>query len=50
MQAWELLARQLDKNTLQALTTEIGLGEVIDLAPQMLAGKLKGRIVIDVNT
>ncbi|GLQ52111.1 MDR family oxidoreductase [Dyella flava] len=49
VQAWELLAQHLDKNSLHALTTEIRLGEVIDLAPQMLAGKLKGRIVIDVN-
>ena len=49
MQAWELLAQHLDKNSLHALTAEIRLDEVIDLAPQMLAGKLKGRIVIDVN-
>jgi acrylyl-CoA reductase (NADPH) len=49
IQAWELLAKQLDKRALHALTTEIGLNEVIHIAPEMLAGKHKGRIVIDVN-
>jgi acrylyl-CoA reductase (NADPH) len=50
MQAWELLAQHLDKSALKAVTTETGLSQVIALAPQMLAGKLKGRIVVDVNT
>jgi acrylyl-CoA reductase (NADPH) len=49
MKAWELLAQHLNKQSLLALTTEIGLSKVIDLAPQMLEGKLKGRVVIDVN-
>jgi acrylyl-CoA reductase (NADPH) len=48
-QAWDLLAQHLDKNALQALTTKVDLASVIDLAPQMLAGKLKGRVVVDVN-
>lgn len=49
VQAWARLASDLDMAKLDAMTTEVGLGEVFDRAAAMLAGKVKGRIVVDVN-
>jgi len=47
--AWERLATDFKLGSLDAMTTEIGLGEVIASAPQVLAGKVRGRLVVDVN-
>jgi acrylyl-CoA reductase (NADPH) len=48
-EAWARLARDLDISKLDAMTHEISLGQVIDVAPEILAGKVRGRIVVDVN-
>ena len=48
-EAWDHLARELDKSKLDALTTEIGLSEVIARAPDILAGQVRGRLVVDVR-
>jgi acrylyl-CoA reductase (NADPH) len=45
-QAWKRLATDLDHKKLAAMTTEIGLGKVIETAPSILAGKVRGRIVV----
>jgi putative YhdH/YhfP family quinone oxidoreductase len=47
--AWHHLSRELDSATLESMTTEIGLAEAIDRAPEVLAGKIRGRLVVDVN-
>jgi acrylyl-CoA reductase (NADPH) len=47
--AWERLAKDLPLDKLEAMTTTHGLGEVPRLAEEILAGKLRGRAVIDVN-
>jgi putative YhdH/YhfP family quinone oxidoreductase len=47
--AWHHLSRELDPGTLESMTTEIGLAEAIEKAPDVLAGKIRGRIVVDVN-
>jgi acrylyl-CoA reductase (NADPH) len=47
--AWERLANELDANKLATITQEIGLGQAIALAPDLLAGKLRGRLVVNVN-
>ena len=48
--AWDRLARDLDGDALEAIAAqEIGLGEVIDAAGRLLAGEVRGRIVVDVN-
>lgn len=47
-EAWQLLARQVDAGTLERMTVEIGLSEVIDYAPRLLDGKVRGRTVVDV--
>jgi acrylyl-CoA reductase (NADPH) len=46
--AWQRLARDLDRGKLASMTTEIGLGEVIDAARQIVAGRVRGRIVVKV--
>lgn len=48
-QAWALLAEHLDPKLLDAMTTEIGLSEVIDYAPRFLDGKVRGRTIVDVR-
>ncbi|HWP17930.1 MAG TPA: MDR family oxidoreductase [Burkholderiaceae bacterium] len=48
-QAWALLAQHVDTTKLEQMTVEIGLSEVIDYAPRVLAGQVRGRTVVDVN-
>jgi acrylyl-CoA reductase (NADPH) len=47
--AWELLASDLDPAKLSAMTREIALGEAIAVAEELVAGRVRGRIVVDVN-
>ena len=47
--AWQRLAKDLDPAKLDRITQEIGLSEAIAHAPDILAGKVRGRIVVDVN-
>jgi acrylyl-CoA reductase (NADPH) len=48
-EAWKRLADELDRQKLAAMTREIGLGEVIGVAPDILAGHVRGRIVVKVR-
>ena len=49
MAAWARLSRDLDASALDAIANEIALGDAIDAAGQLLDGKVRGRIVVDVN-
>ncbi|MHB1186937.1 acrylyl-CoA reductase (NADPH) [Thiobacillus sp.] len=49
LQAWSRLQQDMDPHKLAAMTTEISLNKVIKTAPDILAGKLRGRMVVDVN-
>jgi len=46
--AWERLARDLDRAKLSEITHEISLDQVIGLGPQILAGQVRGRIVVKI--
>lgn len=48
LQALERLARDLDPDRLESMIHDAGLGEVIGLAPEILPGRVRGRIVVDV--
>jgi acrylyl-CoA reductase (NADPH) len=48
-EAWLRLARDLDVARLAAMTHEIGLAEALDVAPRLLDGRVRGRVVVDVN-
>lgn len=47
--AWWQLAQDLPKDKLAAATEEHPLSAVFDLAPQILAGKIRGRVVLDIS-
>jgi acrylyl-CoA reductase (NADPH) len=49
MAAWERLARDLDPALLDVIAHEIGLGDAVATAADLIGGKLRGRIVVDVN-
>jgi len=48
-EAWLRLASDLDPTKLDAMTSEIGLSEVIVVGAELLEGKVRGRVVVDVN-
>lgn len=47
--AWERLARDLDASVLETVANDITLSEVPGVAADVLAGKVTGRLVVDVN-
>ncbi|MDO8421411.1 MAG: MDR family oxidoreductase [Parvibaculum sp.] len=49
VQAWSRLAQDLDLKKLDAMTTRVKLADVPALGAEILAGKVRGRIVVDVN-
>lgn len=48
--AWARLASDLDLTRLDRMTTLVGLPDVPGLASRILAGKVRGRTVVDVNS
>jgi len=48
-QAWASLATEIDPQMLEDMTTEIALSEAIEQAGELLAGNIRGRVVVDVN-
>jgi acrylyl-CoA reductase (NADPH) len=46
--AWERLARDLDRAKLSEITHEISLDQVLGMGPQILAGQVRGRIVVKI--
>ena len=49
LDAWNHLAQELDRAKLDKITTAIKLSEAIAYAPRILAGQVRGRLVVDVN-
>ncbi|MCD5994121.1 oxidoreductase [Pseudomonas sp. CDFA 602] len=47
LEAWSRLATDFDPSLLSLISREIGLSEVIDAAPQLIAGQIRGRVVVD---
>ena len=47
--AWNQLVRDLNLHKLDAMTTEITLAQALEAAPRILAGDIRGRLVVDVN-
>jgi acrylyl-CoA reductase (NADPH) len=46
--AWGRLATDLDRTKLSEITHEIGLADVIETGPKILAGQVRGRIVVKI--
>jgi acrylyl-CoA reductase (NADPH) len=49
LDAWRRLASDLDMAKLATISHEVGLNEVIPLAPKLLNGEVRGRVIVDVN-
>ncbi|MEV0248208.1 MDR family oxidoreductase [Nocardia sp. NPDC050712] len=47
--AWARLAEDLKPGALESITREVGLAESIAAAQELMAGTVRGRIVVDVN-
>jgi acrylyl-CoA reductase (NADPH) len=47
--AWAQLASDLDRAKLAAITTEVTLAEAITCGEKILAGQVRGRVVVNVN-
>ena len=47
--AWAQLARDLDRTKLAAITTEVTLAEAVACGEKILAGRVRGRVVVNVN-
>jgi acrylyl-CoA reductase (NADPH) len=49
LEAWDRLGRDLDQQKLAAMTTTIGLEQVIDAGREIMDGKVRGRIVVEIK-
>ncbi len=47
--AWDRLANELDAEKLETITQEIPFAEALVKAPDILAGQVRGRMVVNVN-
>ncbi|MCM8595957.1 MDR family oxidoreductase [Accumulibacter sp.] len=47
--AWARLAQDLEIGRLEAMTSEIGLSEAVEVGARLLEGKVRGRVVVDVG-
>lgn len=50
LEAWQRLARDLDVTKLEQIYHQISLAEVPAIAEQLLAGEVRGRVIVDVNS
>jgi acrylyl-CoA reductase (NADPH) len=49
VEAWRRLSRDLEVNKLELLSVEISLAEALERAGSFLEGRVRGRIIVDVN-
>ena len=47
--AWTRLESGLERGKMAKMTAEIGLGQVIETTPRILAGQVRGRIVVKIG-
>ncbi|GHC31083.1 alcohol dehydrogenase [Kushneria pakistanensis] len=48
-EAWTRLAQEVDTDMLDTMTREVTLSETIDAADELLSGRIRGRLVVNVN-
>jgi len=48
-EAWQRLASTMPADQLEGMVAMVGLGELPELATRILAGQVRGRVVVDVN-
>jgi len=47
--AWQRLARDLDGNALESISRLVGLSGAVQAGEDIVSGKIRGRVVVDVN-
>ena len=47
IQAWQRLGELVEQNYLDKISTEIGLDEVVSAANELMAGNIRGRVVVN---
>jgi acrylyl-CoA reductase (NADPH) len=47
--AWELLVKHLGKLHLEEVTQEVPMSRLVDFAPRIVDGQVRGRVVVNVN-
>ena len=50
VEAWRRLATDLDIGKLEALSFDVPFTEIIDTAPKILAGQVRGRAIVDLSS
>ena len=48
-EAWRRLGSELPLDKLDSTVSEVALGDLPTLAPKILKGEIRGRVVVDVN-
>jgi acrylyl-CoA reductase (NADPH) len=48
--AWDRLARDLDASVLEHISKTVGLAQAINAAQDIVAGAIRGRVIVDVNS
>jgi acrylyl-CoA reductase (NADPH) len=48
VEAWQRIARDLDRNLLAQITTRIDFDAIVPTATAILEGKIRGRVVVDI--
>jgi acrylyl-CoA reductase (NADPH) len=49
IEAWDRIASELDFRKLDALTTTIGFDDIVAAAHEIVAGKIRGRVIVDMR-
>ena len=49
LEAWRRLGIDLDVSKLEMISTEISLADAIPTAAKLIDGKIRGRVIVDVN-
>ncbi len=49
LEAWQRLAEVIDPEILEDISTDVNLAEVVSVAEDLIAGKIRGRVVVNVN-
>lgn len=47
--AWNLLDTEVDRDALDHMSTTISLADVLDVAPRILGGQVRGRTIVDLS-
>jgi acrylyl-CoA reductase (NADPH) len=49
LEAWQRIADILDADVYEDISTDIALSDVVEVAGDLISGKVRGRVVVDIN-